>query len=212
MRSKLLYGIEAWILYAHKELWLSTFHLRCLRRLLSLTWQDHVTHIDILAKARRASIHSMLTRRRLRWLGHVSRMKDSCIPKNLLFGELVSGSRTNKRPSLLFKDFASVTLRQAASTSQGSGQPAQTDRNYTPRSAKPPTQLKKGEMPAGRRKEPGKNIFRQPQPRQPSDTRLVADPASDSTATQVATARVANLTTSMAQVYHDLPRSTAPTK
>ena len=84
--STLLYGSEAWTLYAHQERRLSTFHLRCLRRLLGLTWQDHITNIDVLAKAGMASMHSMLTTRRLRWLGHVSRMEDSCIPKNLLFG------------------------------------------------------------------------------------------------------------------------------
>ena len=69
--STLLYGSEAWTLYAHQERRLSTFHLRCLRRLLDLTWQDHITNIDVLAKAGMASMHSMLTTRRLRWLGHV---------------------------------------------------------------------------------------------------------------------------------------------
>ena len=109
--STLLYGSEAWTLYAHQERRLSTFHLRCLRRLLGLTWQDHITNIDVLAKAGMASMHSMLTTRRLRWLGHVSRMENSRIPKNLLFGELASGSRSTGRPSLRFKDVCKRDLK-----------------------------------------------------------------------------------------------------
>ena len=47
--STLLYGSEAWTLYAHQERWLCTFHLRCLRRLLGLKWQDHITNINVLS-------------------------------------------------------------------------------------------------------------------------------------------------------------------
>ena len=100
--SRLLSGSEAWTLYTHQERRLSTFHLHCLRRLLGLTWQDHVTNIDVLAKAGMASMHSMLTMRRLHWLGYVSRMKDSRILKNLLYGELASRTRATGRPSLCF--------------------------------------------------------------------------------------------------------------
>ena len=76
-----------------------------------MTWQDHITNIDVLPKAGMASMHSVLTTRRLRWLGHVSRMEDSHIPKNLLFGELASGSRSTGRPSLRFKDVCKRDLK-----------------------------------------------------------------------------------------------------
>ena len=39
----LLYGSEAWTPYSRQERRLNAFHLRCLRRLLGITWQDHVT-------------------------------------------------------------------------------------------------------------------------------------------------------------------------
>ena len=110
--------------------------------------------------------------------------------------------------------FASAILKQAASTSQSSGQPPQTDRNGAPQSVRSPTQLRRGEMPAGRKNEQERNILSQTHPRQPSDARRVADPAalaSDFTVTPVAAAPVPNKTTSMVQLNHDLPRSTAPT-
>ena len=96
--------------YAHQKRRLSTFHLRCLHRLLVLTWQDHNTNIDVLAKGGMACTHSMLTTRRLHWLGHVSRMEDSRIPKNLLFGKLASGSRSTGRPGR-FQDVCKHDLK-----------------------------------------------------------------------------------------------------
>ena len=81
---------------------MSTLYLGCLHSLLGLTWQDHVTNINVLAKAGMASVHSVLTTRRVRWLDHVPRMIDSRNPKNLLLGELASGSRVAGRPSLRF--------------------------------------------------------------------------------------------------------------
>ena len=47
---------------------------------------------------------TLLRQRRLRWLGHVHRMEDGRIPKDLLYGELESGSRPVGRPKLRFKD------------------------------------------------------------------------------------------------------------
>lgn len=102
--STLLYGSEAWTLYAHQERRLNAFHMRNLRRLLSVTWQDHVSNKDILAQAGMTSMFATLSQRRLRWLGHVCRMEDGRIPKDMLYGELATGTRPTGRPTLRFKD------------------------------------------------------------------------------------------------------------
>lgn len=57
------------------------------------------------------SIFAILTQRRLRWLGHVTRMDDSPIPKNMLFGELASGTRPTGRPALRYKDVCKRDLK-----------------------------------------------------------------------------------------------------
>ena len=86
--STLLYGSEAWTLYSHQERRLSAFHLRCLRRLLNITWQDCVSNFEVSARAGLPSLFSILTTRRMRSrLGHVIRMDDRRILKDLLFGE-----------------------------------------------------------------------------------------------------------------------------
>ena len=56
--SKVLYGSETWTLYSHQERRLNTLHLRCLTRILSITWQDRVTNKNDLAQV---GVPSMLT-------------------------------------------------------------------------------------------------------------------------------------------------------
>ncbi|XP_071491378.1 equilibrative nucleobase transporter 1-like [Diadema antillarum] len=61
---------------------LNTFHLRCLRRLLHIKWQDRVTNAEVLQRAGILSMFSLLGQRRLKWLGHVRRMEPGRIPKD----------------------------------------------------------------------------------------------------------------------------------
>ena len=74
--STLLYSSKTWTLYSCQERRLNTFHLRCLRRNLGITWQDYVPNKDVVAQAGLPSMFALLNQRRLGWLGHVSRMKD----------------------------------------------------------------------------------------------------------------------------------------
>ena len=54
---------------------------------------------------------NILAKRRLRWLGHVTRMEDGRIPKDMLYGELATGSRPAGRPNLRYKDVCKSDLR-----------------------------------------------------------------------------------------------------
>ncbi|KAI8482689.1 hypothetical protein Bbelb_395690 [Branchiostoma belcheri] len=78
--------------------------MRCLRRILGISWQDRVPNKDVLALAGMTSMYALLSQRRLRWLGHVSRMDDGRIPKDVLYGELATGARPAGRPVLRYKD------------------------------------------------------------------------------------------------------------
>jgi hypothetical protein len=109
--STLLYGSEAWTLYSRQERRLNSFHLRCLRKILGITWQDHVPNKDVLAQAGITSMFALLSQKRLRWLGHVSRMQDGRIPKDLLYSELATGSRPTGRPVLRYKDVCKRDLK-----------------------------------------------------------------------------------------------------
>ena len=70
-----------------------------------ITWQDHVTHKDVLLEqVGMPCMYALLTKIRLRWLGHVSRMEDDRIPKDVLYGELTIGTRPAGRPLVGFMD------------------------------------------------------------------------------------------------------------
>ena len=57
--STLLYGSESWTMRAHHEKRLNVFHLRCLRRILGITWQDKVKNYAVLEKDGISSLHTL---------------------------------------------------------------------------------------------------------------------------------------------------------
>ena len=93
--STLLYGSETWTICMRQERRLNIFHMRCLRRILDIKWQDHIPNNDILTRSGVPAMYS---------LGHVRRMEDGRIPKGYLYGQLAPGSRRVGRPALGFKD------------------------------------------------------------------------------------------------------------
>ena len=58
--STLLYGSEPWTTYATQENRLEGFHLRCLRRIMCIRWQDRGANAAVLKKAGSLSMHLML--------------------------------------------------------------------------------------------------------------------------------------------------------
>ena len=111
--STLLYGSESWTTYTGKERRLNGFHLRCLRRLLRIKWQDKFPNTEVLERAGLMSIPSLLIQRRLRWLCHVHRMEPDRLPREILYGELREGARRVGRPLLRYKNDSKRDLRAA---------------------------------------------------------------------------------------------------
>ena len=54
---------------------------------------------------------TLLAQRRLLWLGHVSRIEDGRILKDMLYGELATGSRPAGWPVLLYTDVCKQDLK-----------------------------------------------------------------------------------------------------
>ena len=102
--STLLYGSDTWTTYAGQERRLNTFHLRSIRCVLEISWQDKLTNADVLSRAGLPTMYTLFRQGRLRWLCHVRRMEDGRIPKDILYGELALGRRTTGRPHLRYKD------------------------------------------------------------------------------------------------------------
>ena len=72
-----------WTLHAGQERGLNGFHVRCLRKILQIYWQDRVLDTEVLKRAGIQSLYPVLRARRLRWLGHFAGMDDSRILKQM---------------------------------------------------------------------------------------------------------------------------------
>ena len=108
--KSLLYTSETWTTYACHIKTLERFHQKCLRHILKIKWQSQVPDTEVLSLANVFSIESMIMLNRLRWAGHLVRLDNTRIPKQLFFGELVGGKRRIGGPKLRFKDLLKYSL------------------------------------------------------------------------------------------------------
>jgi hypothetical protein len=109
--TTLLYACETWTVYSRHAKQLNHFHTSCLRRLLHIRWQDKVPDTEVLERAGLPSIFTILQKMQVRWTGHVIRMQDHRLPKQLLYGELSQGKRTAGGQKKRYKDSLKASLK-----------------------------------------------------------------------------------------------------
>ena len=80
------------------------FHQNCIRRILNIGWRSCTPDTVVLERASSASIEQRLILRQMRWAGHVVRMGDGRLPKQLFYGELTRGKRPQDKPRKRCKD------------------------------------------------------------------------------------------------------------
>ena len=84
--SVLLYGCEAWTLNADLQRRIQALEMRCLRRLLGISYRDHITNEEVRKRITNAigpfeSLLSIVKTRKLSWYGHVIRSNSLLLPK-----------------------------------------------------------------------------------------------------------------------------------
>ena len=110
--STLLYGCESWVLYRRSVRKLDEFHMRCLRRIASINWQDRVPNTEVLHLCGTTGIEAFLLQAQFRWVVHEVRMQDDRIPKQMLYGQLSSGKRPQCGPVRRYKDTVRDNLKR----------------------------------------------------------------------------------------------------
>ena len=108
--STLLYGAEAWTLYRGHIRKLDQYHMRCLRSIAGIRWQDKVPNTEVLDRCQISGIEAILLHTQLRWAGHLRRMPDNRLPKAVFYGQLASGERSRGRPLKRYKDCLKANL------------------------------------------------------------------------------------------------------
>ena len=89
----LLYCLESAVLEPHIRR-LESFQINCLRTIMGISIREKKHHTTIRKLAKQQRISSILTQRRLRFLGHLSRMPDHRLAKQLLVSAPVGGKRS----------------------------------------------------------------------------------------------------------------------
>ena len=110
--TSLLYGAETWTVYRRHMKQLEAFHIKSLQRILKLTWRDKIPHTEILQRANTTTIETMISRKQLRWTGHVIRMSEDRLPRQILYGQLLHGHRRQGGPMKRFKDQVKASLKK----------------------------------------------------------------------------------------------------
>ena len=110
--TTLLSGAESWTMYRKHIRQLDSFHMYCLRQICNLTWKDKVKNSAILSKCNITGIEAFIIKYQMRWCGHISRMSDERIPKQLFYGQIKDYPRRIGRPLLRYKDNFKGNLRR----------------------------------------------------------------------------------------------------
>ena len=97
--STFLYACESWTLTAEIERRIQALEMRCYRRLLNISYKDHVTNEEVRNRIQNAivvqdDLLNVVKKRKLRWYGHISR--SSGMAKTILQGT-VKGARRRGR-------------------------------------------------------------------------------------------------------------------
>ena len=104
--SVFLYACESWTLTVELEKRTQAFGMRCCRRLLGISYKDHVANGEVRREIRAAigeydELLTLVKKRKLRWFGHVSR--SSGLAKTILQGT-VKGKRKRGRQKKRWED------------------------------------------------------------------------------------------------------------
>ena len=114
--SILLYGAESWSLTEHHRHQLRVFHTQCLRAMCRVTrkhtWDHHISTQELGQRLSIETIDTYITRRQLRWGGHVRRMDyDRRLPRRML-SSWVSHPRPRGAPKMTFGRSFCKALKQ----------------------------------------------------------------------------------------------------
>ncbi len=105
----LLYGAESWTTYSRHLRAMEQYHQRSLRKILRISWKDRRTNISILEEANMTSITTTIMQYQLRWTGHVIRMPNTRLPKQILYSQ---GSRAIGGQKKRYKDNIKAILKK----------------------------------------------------------------------------------------------------
>ena len=98
--SSFLYACDSWTLTAELQRRIQAMEMRCYRKILHISYRDHVTSEEVRAKIQQAigpheDLLTFVKRLKLQWYGHVSR--SSGLAKTILQDTVKGGRRQGRQ-------------------------------------------------------------------------------------------------------------------
>ena len=98
--SIFLYACETWTITADTDRRIQALERRCFRKLLGISYSDHITNEEVKARIGNAlgpyeDLLTSVKRRKLKWYGHVTR--SSGLAKAILQGTVQGGRRRGRQ-------------------------------------------------------------------------------------------------------------------
>ena len=112
VRPALLYGAETWATTRGQEARQEVNEMRMLRWMCGVTRRDKIRNEHIRGTTRVGQASKKITEKRLKWYGHVRRMKEEHIVRRMLDVD-PPRKRRRGRPSLRWKDACKRDMTQA---------------------------------------------------------------------------------------------------
>ena len=117
---------EPWILTAELQRRIQAMEMRCYRKILCISYKDHVTNEEVRAKNQQAigpheDLLTIVKRRKLQWYRHVSR--SSGLTKTSLQGTVKGGSRQGRQRKRWEDNIREWTGLDVCQVPEGSGEP-----------------------------------------------------------------------------------------
>ena len=90
---------------------LEKYHQRYLKRIFNIRCQDRQTNNSVLEETNSTSIAAMIIRHQLRWDGHIVRMPDSRLPKQIMYAQLRNRQRNQGEQFKQYKDAQALFIK-----------------------------------------------------------------------------------------------------
>ena len=123
--SSLLYACESWTLTAELQRRIQAMEMRCNRKILRISYKDHVTNEEVRAKIQQAIgpheyLPTIVKRRKLQRYGHVSR--SSGLAKTILQGTVKGGKKTRQTEEEVGRQHQGMDRPGVRQVLEGSGE------------------------------------------------------------------------------------------
>jgi len=98
------YACETWKTTARATKMIDVFQHHCLRRILGISWRDHITNDEAMTRSGQKALHDIVATRRRRFIKHILRLPPARLASLAIEWRPEDGNRNIGRPKRTWQD------------------------------------------------------------------------------------------------------------